>query len=136
MLTWRPGWELIASNTRPIWGRFDHERPEFDNADLWTLVSMAALLIAVAVVAYRSSQRRKQEFTHDSPRQLFRELCRAHRLPLASRRLLKRLAAARHVADPAMLFVNSGHFETANLPENLNPSADEIRKLHERLFKN
>jgi hypothetical protein len=125
---------LLAVNARPIWGRFDHERPSFDSTHLWTLVSVAALLIAIAIVVYRSSQRRKQEFTHHSPRRLFRDLCRAHRLPLRSRQLLKRLAFAHGVKEPETLFVNSSYFDAANLPASLRPAADEIRTLHNRLF--
>jgi hypothetical protein len=132
--TFQPGMALIAANARPIWGRFDHERPRFDSADVWLLVSASALLIAMAVITYRSSRRRKQEFTHDSPRRLFRELCRRHCLPLASRRLLKRLAAAHGVSDPAILFVNSTHFDAASLPVSLAPMADQIRTLRNQLF--
>jgi hypothetical protein len=132
--TLHPGMALIASSVRPIWGRFDHKRPEFDSSDWWLLVSIAALLVAMAVIAYRSSRRRNEEFTHDSPRHLFRELCRAHRLPLASRRLLKRLAAAHGVSDPAILFVNSTHFDAASLPASLQPSANQVKMLRNQLF--
>jgi hypothetical protein len=128
------GTALIASSVRPIWGRFDHERPKFETSDMWMLVSIAALLITAAVVAHRSSRRGQREFTHDSPRLLFWELCRAHKLPLASRRLLKRLAAAHGVSDPAILFVNSTHFDPASLPANLQPAADQIRTLRNQLF--
>ena len=128
------GTVLIASGVRPIWGRFDHERPKFETSDMWMLVSIAALLIAAAVVAHRSSRRRRQEFTHDSPRLLFWELCRAHRLPFASRRLLKQLAAAQGISEPAMLFVDSSSFESAGLPAALQPRANEIRTLRNQLF--
>jgi hypothetical protein len=125
---------LLASNVQPIWGRFDHQRATLESTHLWTLLSITALLIATAIVAYRSSQRRKRQFTHDSPRRLFRELCRAHGLPLASRRLLKRVAAARGIPDPTMLFVISSHFDTTSLPENLRPKANEIRALRNQLY--
>jgi hypothetical protein len=128
------GTMLIASSVRPIWGRFDHERFEIEAAHLWMLVSIGALLIAVAVVAYRSSRRRKREFTHESPQRLFRELCRAHGLSFASRRLLKRLAVARGVPNPAILFVDSAHFDAASLPTSLEPMADQIRSLRNQLF--
>jgi hypothetical protein len=74
-------------------------------------------------------------FAIDSPRRLFRDLCRAHRLPYRSRRLLRRLAAARGIAEPARLFVDASCFDTANLPEKLTPAADDVRLLRHRLFE-
>jgi hypothetical protein len=103
--------------------------------DLWTLLSIVAVLVTVAIVAFRSAQRSERDFTNDNPRQLFRELCGAHKLPFASRRLLKRLASARGLAEPALLFVDSGYFETSNLPVDLQRSAAEIRSLRDRLFR-
>lgn len=128
------GWALLAANARPVWGRFDHRRPGFDAAHLWTLLSMAALFITVVIVMYRSRERSKQEFEVDSPRRLFQELCRAHRLPWSSRRLLKRLAAARSVSPPATLFVEPAYFDAANLPPALQRSASQIQSLHRQLF--
>jgi HEAT repeat protein len=118
---------------RPVWGRFDHHRPGFEPTHLWTLLSVAALLVTVAVVAYRSSRRSKVVFTDDNPRRLFRELCQAHRLSFLNRRLLRRLALA-HRADPVLLFVDPSYFETTNLPAELRSVTEKIRLLRDRLF--
>jgi hypothetical protein len=129
------GWLIVAGQEyRAVWGRFDHEKPGFTTTHLWTLLSLAALLIATLVVAYRSSRRNKLEFTSDSSRRLFRELCRAHRLTWANRRLLRHLAEARQVAQPADLFVDASCFDTMNLPKRLQPSSREIERLRDQLF--
>jgi hypothetical protein len=129
------GWLIVAGEEyRAVWGRFDHEQPGFTTTHLWTLLSLAALLIATLVVAYRSSRRNKLEFTSDSSRRLFRELCRAHRLTWANRRLLRHLAEARQVAQPAGLFVDASYFDTMNLPKRLQRSSREIERLRDQLF--
>lgn len=127
-------WAILAANVRPVWGRFDHQRPSFDAAHLWTLLSMAALLITVVIVMYRSRERSRREFETDSPRRLFGELSNAHRLSWSSRRLLKRLAAAHGVSPPTAVFVEPARFDTANLPPDLEKSADRIQSLRKQLF--
>ena len=125
--------QLLA--VRPVWGRFDHERPVFDITYLWIILGILALLIGATVVAYWSSQRGKSDYDTDSHTSLFRELCRAHQLSFASRRLLKRLAAARGITEPARLFLEPNHFEAAHLPDDLQYRAREISRLRDRLFR-
>jgi hypothetical protein len=126
---------IMIVTVRPIWGRFDHERPRFDATHVWTILSLVALIIGLAVVSYRSSRRTKRHFDVDSPTRLFRELCRAHRLSFGKRRLLKRLAAVRSLSEPALLFVEPRHFDIAHLPDELRQSAEEIWRLRDRLFR-
>jgi hypothetical protein len=125
---------LLLLAARPVWGRFDHQRPGFDATHLWVVLGIVALIIGAAVAAYRSSRHRKSVFDVDSPAKLFRELCQAHQLSFRSRRLLKRLAAARGITDPARLFLEAQHFEAAHLPKKLQSAANEIRRLRDRLF--
>ena len=129
------GWLLVAGHEyRAVWGRFDHEQPGFTTTHLSTLLSLAALLMATLVVAYRSSRRSKLEFTCDSSARLFRELCRAHRLTWANRRLLRQLADAGKVAQAADIFVDVSCFDTKNLPKRLQPWNREIQRLRDQLF--
>jgi HEAT repeat protein len=124
---------LGQADWRPVWGRFDHQRPTFESTHLWTVLSIAALLVTVAVVSYRSSRRRADVFVSDSPRRLFRELCSAHRLPFRGRRLMRRLASS-HRTDPAVLFVDPSYFDVANLPADVQRPAKEVQLLRARLF--
>jgi hypothetical protein len=125
---------ILLLAARPVWGRFDHERPSFDATHWFVLLGCLILFAGFTAAIYRSSRRGKSEFDDDSHAKLFRELCRAHRLSFANRRRLRRLASARGIAEPARLFLEPKHFETAYLPENLQSSADEIRRLRDRLF--
>jgi hypothetical protein len=126
---------MLILAARSVWGRFDHERPRFDATHMWTILSIAALVVGLAVVSYRSSRRARREFDVDSATKLFRELCRAHRLSFGNRQLLKRLAAARSLSDPALLFVEPRHFDITHLPDQLRQSAEQIRRLRDRLFR-
>jgi len=125
---------LAAQDSHRVWGRFDHQRPGFGTDHLLTILAAIALVVAGAIVWYRSSRRPPIHFSCDSSARLFRELCRAHGLSSASRRLLKRLAAARNIATPALLFVDPQHFDAKTLPTAIRASETELGRLHDRLF--
>ncbi|MCI0333328.1 MAG: hypothetical protein L0228_08915 [Planctomycetes bacterium] len=117
-----------------VWGRFDHERPGI-TANQWLIVVGVIACLLLTTLIYRvASRRSSRTFSSDSPAKLFRELCAAHGLNLYSRRLLKRLAQARGLTSPALLFVEPQHFDTHNFPAELKSSATELRQLRERLF--
>jgi hypothetical protein len=126
--------QFLMLATQAVWGRFDHERPSFDATHWWLLFGCIVLFAGFAVAIYRSSRQGKCDFDADSQVKLFRDLCRAHQLSSRNQRLLRRLASARGVAEPARLFIEPKHFEPAHLPETLKASADQIRRLHGRLF--
>ena len=82
-----------------VWGRFDHQRPTFGSTGWMIVAGLVALLAAAALLSHWLSKRRQRDFWYDSSSRLFRELCRAHRLDLANRRLMQKLAAARGVEN-------------------------------------
>lgn len=84
---------------------FRGERAAVSSSDLWALAAVAALIVAVVFVLYFSLDRRDRQRKRNSPHGLFRELCKAHDLTRAERRLLESVAARRHLADPGQLFV-------------------------------
>jgi hypothetical protein len=127
---------LLAARDLPrVWGRFDHQRPA-DGVDQMILITALAMLAAVVLLIWlRDGRRPQRHFVSNSAAQLFRELCRAHGLNFSSRRLLKRLAAARGLASPAVLFVEPRHFDAAKLPACLQPAANDLHHLRARLFE-
>ena len=118
-----------------VWGRFDHQRPSFDWSQMLLIAGAMALAIAAVVVWHRLTGRSSKNFSLNSPARFFNELSSTHGLKFSSRRLLKRLAAARGLANPALLFVEPKHFDTTNLPDDLKSSAGELRQLRMRLFE-
>jgi hypothetical protein len=101
------------------------------------MVVAVAVILGLAIVAMvlRFLQRRAaRTFTADSQKKLFHELCAAHCIKRSDRRLLKQLAAARGVADPATLFVEPRHFDPQCLPREMKADAQELRLLNEILF--
>ena len=117
-----------------VWGRFDHQHPA-DGMDQLILVgAITALVALIIVVLFRDSRGQPRHFVSTNAGQLFRELCRAHGIDRANRRLLKRLAAARGLASPALVFVEPKHFDPSDLPANLQSSASDFERLRSQLF--
>src|SRR3954464_9750707 len=94
---------LLAAReeSRGVWGRFDHSRPGVGSAEWSVMIGAAALLIVTVSYSIWRSRRDKREFLSNSSPKLFRELSRAHRLDLAHRKVLKKLAAASGVKSAA-----------------------------------
>jgi hypothetical protein len=89
-----------------------------------------ALMALIAIFVHRQWRRRMAS----SPRGLFGELCRAHRLKWPQRRLLWRLAQSQKLADPAAMFLTPACFEIGRLTVEMRPHAEELRSLCARLF--
>jgi hypothetical protein len=98
------------------------------------IVSILTLLVVITIVWRTISRRRRRDFDYNSPPRLFSQLCRAHKLTWANRRLLKHLATARDLKCAATLFVEPDHFDLTNLPPALKSSAHELRQLRHKLF--
>lgn len=69
-----------------------------------------------------------------NPGALFRALCRAHQLGRFDRSLLKQLARAHQLEQPALLFVEPARFDTEALGEAFRRQRDRIAGLRARLF--
>lgn len=117
-----------------VWGRFDHERPGISSGQWMIVIGVVALALLAGMVWRVAKRRSTRTFSADSSAKLFRELCAAHGLRRASCRLLKRLAEARDVANPAMLFIEPQHFDAKSLPGELKSSSKELRRIGEMLF--
>lgn len=124
LAAWRTNWRdpfngvYFRSNTQEVWAIFIVTGAAVVGALLWQLfTSRAGGLLS-----------------SNSPRGLFRELCRAHGLDRPQRRLLKRLAAVRGVAPPVLLFVQPERFTAIDLPDDLSAQAMEIARIEQVLF--
>jgi hypothetical protein len=107
---------------------------ESNSREAWGLLTGTAVLVVGILLWHVFASRRGIALRSNSPKRLFRELCRAHSVDRAGRRLLKRLAAARGVAPAALLFVRPECFATTDLPSGMSGHADEIARLEEVLF--
>ncbi|MCC6125556.1 MAG: hypothetical protein IT426_11380 [Pirellulales bacterium] len=96
------------------------------------IVALACLLtfVLLAIIGHRYGRR----WAISSPRGLFLELCRAHRLNWPQRRLLWRLAQSQKPADPAGLFLAPERFEIGRLTVEMRPRVKELHELCRRLF--
>jgi hypothetical protein len=123
------------SQWRHLGDRFGGGHAGLDAIDILSLIAVIVLAVLGVFVLQRYAPNRDRPGRFDDPRQLFRELCRAHGLGRASRRLLKRLAAWRGLSDPALVFVMPECFDTDALPPELGNAAHELAQLRTRLFQ-
>lgn len=99
------------------------------------VISLVVVAVVVGIVWLLARQLYgKERRVYNRPRSLFRELCRAHGLDSAGRRLLVELAKDQGVSQRAQLFLAPERFEAARLGPKLAPRENEIRALAERLF--
>jgi hypothetical protein len=102
------------------------------SAKLMTWAGVVSILAAawwMSAIYWRARSRR----TINSPRRLFRELCRAHRLGLKETALLYELAELRGLETPLSLFVEEEHF--AQIEDDLDAKMRrEAETLRRKLF--
>jgi hypothetical protein len=97
------------------------------------LIVFMAVLTGLARLTIFSQWRQRQRKIF-SPRKLFFEICRAHRLSWPERRLLWRLARSQKLEDPASLFLTPECFDISRLTVDVRAHAEELRRLRDRLF--
>ncbi len=132
MGAWTP---LLAQMTREQFGRgFRGATSQLSWVDLIPYV-VGAVLIGVGTALW-SYLKRRNDMTEqcDDPHKLFRELCLAHQLDSASRRLLLQLADGLNLAQPARVFVTPAAFEPGRVPPDLRGRMDELKQLRAKLF--
>ena len=109
--------------------RFQADEAQLGQRDLFTLLGIVAAVVVTILVLKRLTPRDEQRRASNSPRALFRELCRVHNLDRQSRGLLKRLAAFRGLASPAELFLHPEMFWT-----DAEGVTEDLARLADRLF--
>jgi hypothetical protein len=108
----------------------------FEDKAFETLV-VGGIILAISltlILVGRHFRRFERLKSYDSPPELFRELCRVHRLDWSSRRLLKRLAAEWEMTSPALLFIEPERFNAARLPADWQDRAARLAQLRQQLF--
>jgi hypothetical protein len=125
---------LASEEMHRVWGHFGDAREGANTNHLFTIMGCTALALLICMGWRLFKEREARTFSSNSPARLFRELCTAHKLQRSSRRLLKRLAEARGLTSPAMLFVEPEHFDEATLPASLSASVRDLRQLSAQLF--
>jgi hypothetical protein len=107
---------------------------ESNTEEVWAIFIVTGLAVAGALLWQFLNSRAYGRLPSNSPRGLFRELCRAHGLDRSRRRLLKRLAAVRQVSPAVLVFVQPECFSPVDLPADLDEHAATIAELELRLF--
>lgn len=98
------------------------------------LIAAAAAGIVLVIWCVKAWLRYREQRTTHSPWLLFQELCAAHGLTYAERRIAKQLAKELRLAQPGVLFVESAWWESDRLPRSLTSQLVTLEKLRKRLF--
>ncbi len=134
-LLFEPG--VLLARTRDLRSMSEGFRSVgFDDKAVETLI-VAAVIIAICVTLLlvgRYFRRFERLKSYDSPPELFRELCRVHRLDWSTRLLLKRLAAEWEMTSPALLFIEPERFNTSRLPADWQEKSQRLEQIREQLF--
>ncbi|MBX7167331.1 MAG: hypothetical protein K1X74_13455 [Pirellulales bacterium] len=103
-----------------------------DDLFLLGVVALIVPLFVVALFALVRMQERRESL--NSPKALFRELCKAHQLTGSQRNLLKHLAAGHNLTDPARIFLEPERFDPGRLSSELQSRAADLESLRKLLF--
>jgi hypothetical protein len=129
-------WLLIA-RTRDLRDMSEGFRSVGYNDNAFETALVAAGLVAICLTLLfigRYARRFENLKSYDNAPELFRELCRVHRIDWTSRRLLKRLAAEWEMTCPANLFVEPDRFNPARLPAEWQQNTTQLESLRRQLF--
>lgn len=125
---------LAQGRVASLGDRFQNGGGELDWMTMFFVVVVLAFAIMVVWMLARHLSL-KESGSYNNHRSLFHELCRAHRLSWADRRLLLVVALQQEVAVPARLFVEPERFEPERLEGLQERQRLGVAKLHEILFR-
>jgi hypothetical protein len=100
---------------------------------LLTLAVLAAICIALLLGSYLL-RRMEQPRTINSPKRLFRDLCRLHQLDRPARNALLALARGKRIEPPGLVFLEPGCFEGLDAHAELAPQRVQLAALRDKLF--
>ena len=114
---------------------FRAKREHFDASDLFLWFGIViGVFVVIGIIAKVVARRDKRQL-YNSPRGLFRALCRAHGLDRPSRRLLARIARAQELTQPARLFLEPERYSEAKVSEQFREERAAIELLRKKLFE-
>jgi hypothetical protein len=127
---------LLADRSlfRDMGSGFREKRQHFDGTDILLWILLAIGFFVFVGFLSRLLARSDSHQLFNSPRRLFRALCRAHRLDRSARRLLVQIAQVHQLDQPAHLFLQPGRFQLEPLPATLAGKKNAIAALAARLF--
>jgi hypothetical protein len=106
----------------------------FDVSRVGVLAAGLAVGVFIAWCYSRRFARPTDEVSPQNPQRLFVELCRAHKLSAAQRRLLEWLVAERQLIQPALVFLDPILLESAIAHADSPSVRRRLTELQSRLF--
>ncbi|MEX0937810.1 MAG: hypothetical protein WDZ59_08105 [Pirellulales bacterium] len=129
-------WIVLADGARwkSMGSGFRGRSARLDRDDLITgVLLVVGVCVAIAVLKYLIDRNERRQ-GYNSPRALFRALCKAHGLDGASRRLLRQMADCQGLHHRSRLFLEPDRFDVGRVSPPLQARAEEVMALRDRLF--
>lgn len=131
---WR--WIMLADGARweSMGSGFRGRSARLDRDDLISgVLLLVGVCVAIAMLKHMLDRHERRQ-GYNSPRALFRALCKAHGLDGASRRLLRQMANCQGLQHRSRLFLEPDRFDAGRLSPPLQARAEEVIALRDRLF--
>ena len=112
-------------------------RADHSKLDATLLIVSVVVLIGVLIFMWilnRAMTQQEGPRLYNDPKQLFRDLCRAHELTGGQRRLLLAIARSQKLQQPAMLFVEPDRLTAAQAAKEFRRYKGTLGKLSSALF--
>lgn len=106
----------------------------FDTTEVLIGFAVVAGVVLGLSILYMIMNRGERNRRSNSPKGLFRSLCRAHELDRASRRVLGQMAKHQRLAQPARIFLEEERFDKVNLNLALRSQMELIDELRGKIF--
>jgi hypothetical protein len=126
--------QSVLLSQSDAWWTWFRDFSIFDVSRLGALAAGLAVGVLIAWYYSRFSSRRQEDVSPHNPQRLFAELCRAHKLSAAQRRLLEWLAAERQLLQPALVFLDPILLESAIAHADSPNVRQRLTELRSRLF--
>lgn len=99
-----------------------------------TLLMLLTAFAIIGVVIWYLARVLTERRTFNSPRRMFNELCRAHRLSWQECSVLRQLARMHQLKQPSELFLQPERFELNPTDAGSSELAEQARQLSAKLF--
>ena len=129
-------WLVIGDNTQRFNDMAEHFQDRGAGVSATEVVVFCALVVLLCIVLWRVARMvaMRDGRSYFSTKRLFKQLCQQHDLDWPSCQLLRRLARARRLENPAQLFLEPDWFDAVEIPVPLRPFRPQLEQIKQRLF--
>ncbi len=129
-------WLALGQDKERISHMAEHFQDRGASVSATEVVVFFAVVALLCIVLWRVARMvaMRDGRSYFSTNGLFKQLCQQHDLDWPSCQLLRRLARARRLDNPAQLFLEPDWFDAVEIPVPLQPFRPQLEQIKQRLF--